>query len=88
MRLIDADKLRYELIMGHDLVGAKYTDFAETVDAVPVRHGRWIEVDVGDCCYSCSECGFPRDGYLLDVGNYCPKCGAKMDLEKENGRSK
>ena len=40
MRLIDADKLRHELIMGHDLVGAKYTDMAETVDAIPIE---WIE---------------------------------------------
>lgn len=55
-----------------------------TVDAEPVRHGKWIEVDVGDCCYRCSECGFIRDAYLLDIGNYCPKCGAKMDEGKEN----
>ena len=39
MRLIDADKLRHELIMGHDLVGAKYSDLAETVDAIPIE---WI----------------------------------------------
>lgn len=38
MRLIDADKLRHELIMGHDLVGAKYTDLAETVKAIPVEY--------------------------------------------------
>lgn len=37
MRLIDAEKLRHELIMGHDLVGAKYTDFAETVKAIPIE---------------------------------------------------
>ena len=36
MRLIDADKLRHELIMGHDLVGAKYSDLAETVEAIPI----------------------------------------------------
>lgn len=36
MRLIDADKLRHELIMGHDLIGAKYTDMADTVKAIPV----------------------------------------------------
>ena len=48
-------------------------------DAEPVVHGEWIEVDVGDCCYRCSECGFIRDAYLLDTSNYCPKCGAKMD---------
>ncbi len=40
MRLIDADKLRHELIMGHDLVGAKYTDLAETVKAITVE---WID---------------------------------------------
>ena len=39
MRLIDADKLRHELIMGHDLVGAKYTDMADTVEAIPIE---WI----------------------------------------------
>lgn len=37
MRLIDADKLRHELIMGHDLVGAKYIDLAETVKAIPIE---------------------------------------------------
>lgn len=40
MRLIDADKLRHELIMGHDLVGAKYTDMADTVKAIPIE---WIK---------------------------------------------
>ena len=40
MRLIDADKLRHELIMGHDLIGAKYTDMADTVEAIPIE---WIE---------------------------------------------
>ena len=40
MRLIDADKLRHELIMGHDLIGAKYTDMADTVKAIPID---WIE---------------------------------------------
>lgn len=37
MRLIDADKLRHALIMGHDLVGAKYTDMADTVKAIPIE---------------------------------------------------
>ena len=52
------------------------------VDVSPVQHGRWIPaVHVGDCCYRCSECQFLRDAYLLDIGNYCPNCGAKMDEE-------
>lgn len=86
MRLIDADKI---IITRQEYVGAltlkerlrRLLDSQPTVDAESVRHGRWIEVDVGDCCYRCSECGFIRDAYLLDIGNYCPKCGAKMDGE-------
>ena len=51
-------------------------------DVAPVRHGRWIPSDyTGDCCYTCSECGFECDAYLLDVGDYCPACGVKMDKE-------
>ena len=58
----------------------------KTADVAPVRHGRWTPADqTGDCCYTCSECGFERDAYLLDVGNYCPACGARMD-RKEDGR--
>ena len=53
---------------------------APAADVAPVRHGRWIPSDyTGDCCYTCSECGFERDAYLLDVGNYCPECGTLMD---------
>ena len=51
----------------------------QAADVVEVRHGRWIPSDyTGDCCYTCSECGFERDAYLLDVGNYCPNCGCCM----------
>ena len=88
MRLIDADKI---IITRQEYVGAltlkerlrRLLDSQPTVDAESVRHGRWIEVDIGDCCYRCSECGFIRDAYLLDIGNYCPKCGAKMDGERK-----
>lgn len=53
-------------------------------DVASVRHGRWIPSDyTGDCCYTCSECGFERDAYLLDVGNYCPACGARMSGKED-----
>ena len=56
--------------------------FLNSADVVPVKHGRWVPaLHVGDCCYRCSECQFLRDAYLLDIGNYCPKCGTKMDGE-------
>ena len=55
-------------------------------DVAPVVHGRW-EKQSG--LYSCSECGktCPYD-VQADVieywtCNYCPECGAKMDLEDE-----
>ena len=53
-----------------------------TVDAVEVKHGRWImgesipEEHGGGHIYSCSECG---DWYHDFVPKYCPNCGAKMD---------
>ena len=52
----------------------------KTADVVEVLHGEWIPIDVGDCCYRCSVCNFVRDAYLLEEDNYCPHCGAKMDL--------
>lgn len=48
-----------------------------TIEALPVKHGRWvhsIEVDADWVGYKCSECcefGAPS-------WNYCPNCGAKM----------
>lgn len=48
----------------------------------PVRHGRWKEPypnDIWDC-YECSCCGAKYDR----TQNYCPNCGAKMDLEVQH----
>ena len=55
---------------------------APAADVAPVRHGRWIEKDkyTFGVMYDCSIC----DNRILDNGhswNYCPNCGAKMDLE-------
>ena len=88
MRLIDADRA-LEIVRDQGIAHPNayhLTNYATlilreapTVDAVEVRHGYWIPaMHIGDCCYRCSECQFLRDAYLLDIGNYCPKCGAKM----------
>lgn len=45
------------------------------------KHGRWLPSDKGDCTYTCSECGFVRDAYILEENAYCPRCGAKMKEE-------
>lgn len=89
MRLIDADATIYALNVASrgdskDVIRNLVICFllaSPTVDAVPVRHGRWIvEYEVKDGrSMRCSECqmvfwvGSGRDG------NYCPNCGARMD---------
>lgn len=55
-----------------------------TVAVRPVVNGKWIPIDIGDCCYRCSNCDFVRDAYLLEKGTYCPNCGADMRTGEEN----
>ena len=54
---------------------------APAVDAVEVVPGRWIH-DINNL-YGCSECGERETMSHKKLKNYCPNCGAKMDL-KEN----
>lgn len=57
-----------------------------TVDAEPVRHGRWIETYAyGAWHYDCPFC---NEGYATKERekkpiNFCPDCGAKMDLKED-----
>lgn len=61
-----------------------------TADVEPVRHGRWdasgrYTFPSGATAVRCSECGcaLTESEYRLCNWNYCPVCGAKMDLEDE-----
>lgn len=59
-----------------------------SVDAVPVVHGKWVK-DEDSCHYdyylpyfdfNCSICGeIENDQHGLP--NYCPNCGAKMEVQ-------
>lgn len=99
-RCIDADKLRKDVL---DLPNP-YNGFSDTydkelivdlideqptVDAVPVRHGRWIDKPR---CHSsalwkypvveCSKCGAIFCDLInnhREIYHYCPKCGCVMD---------
>ena len=51
-----------------------------TADVAPVRHGRWIELENGDC--KCSLCGCYHHIWEAH-GYYCQHCGAKMDGNRE-----
>lgn len=58
---------------------------APTVDAEPVRHGRWIPVENDDMFCYCSECGTHEYRETIEVlrYDYCPYCGAKMNAERK-----
>ena len=87
MRLIDADELLkhkgncYD-INGHLLyaVGTGNIMAAKTID--PVKHGKWISVFIEYTDGSTgqrSECPFCNELQLI-WSNYCPNCGARLDL--------
>ena len=63
-----------------------------TVDAVSVRHGRWMEIPEAEM-FMCSECGEPGlsfdDVYVYDLkpANFCPNCGADMRKDGDHGKT-
>lgn len=55
-------------------------DDQPTIEAEPVRHGRWNYRHEDDWCY-CTACGTDAEesnGECLET-DYCPHCGARMD---------
>lgn len=55
---------------------------APIVDAVPVKHGRWVKNEEGD--YHCSECKaiVESDEKYRHYWIYCYHCGARMETEE------
>lgn len=51
-------------------------EYTPSADVAPVVHARWIPDGDLDYCSLCHCEKLSRDRY-----GYCPKCGAKMDLE-------
>lgn len=65
----------YEWLLG-------YTGVVLPADVQEVKHGKWILQD--DNKYAkCSECGVIRNIESQLGWNYCPNCGAKMDVEDD-----
>lgn len=90
MRLIDADKLKkhYSWWQGGTLAKTldemkrdfdTIIDLQPTVEAEPVKHGRWLKN--GDRYCECSVCH--HEGNISGQDNYCWYCGAKMDEVEE-----
>lgn len=109
-RLIDADALfakinRFDFT--EDLFGAGMARGiaramsailqAPTIEAEPVRNGRWVDRYGGkyvNPLYECSECkkkalykieidGLGKEQIVQALSDVCPNCGAKMDKEEE-----
>lgn len=86
-RLIDADSIPWDVdgVGEIPVITKEEIDEMPTVDAVPVRHGKWIyyyRIEQGRAL-RCSECKmvfWVGDGR---EGNFCPNCGAMMDERKE-----
>lgn len=103
MRLIDADALLESgicaeygyndngllLIPMRDVTNSIRN--APTIDAEPVRHGRWLYNSYPTVWYGhgeppewvCSEC----EERAYNTYDYCPNCGAKMDGEEDDENS-
>lgn len=73
------EKQRAEL---YSLIGVKEGDSVLAADVAPVVHGHWIRQDESFTRFKCSnpECGIEN---CSGFENYCPNCGAKMDIDEE-----
>lgn len=90
MRLVDADHFERVLMAMPDeelcedccYNVVNKLDEAPTIEAEPVKHGRWIDIpDKPEWDQKqCSICGDIR----CCQGKYCPNCGARMDREADD----
>ena len=72
------------------LMVTKMIQDAPTVEAEPIKHGRWKGMNknkYNDDEATCSICGVTfASGYSNPYWwDYCPNCGAKMDEEESEG---
>ena len=100
MRLIDAENLaevlnRYltQLRNSGISVGLRmgintcltFIKNANTIEAEPVKHGRWETNSDRPDSLICSICKCGFDMWKHDPHNYCPNCGAKMYGDRKEG---
>ena len=90
MRLIDGDELLTAFPVDDEPMLTKSCvrmtiRRMPTVDAVPVVHGRWIDIDSEMYTWKirCNKCGHERS--MMSTGQiypmYCEDCGARMDVK-------
>ena len=103
-RLIDVDAFKIEFcekcnnvscdapLTNTDCFTMYMLDNTPTIEAEPVRHGRWVPLSYDGYAdgypvydeWECSECHFACEGEGEPPLNYCPNCGAKMEGKNED----
>lgn len=92
MRVINIDKLEWFRVklQGQDeyciLIYKPHINDLDWFEAEPVRHAKWVHKYYPTVWYGsgeppewvCSEC----EDRAYNTYDYCPNCGAKMDLEE------
>lgn len=82
MRLIDADALQYS--DARDMLPTGQYITREEIDkaAEPIQQGHWILDKRGNwVCEFCGNAPYHSDMHNM---NYCPNCGAKLTIERDN----
>lgn len=94
VRLIDATQLHRKLMDDAAYDFSKklnlaqcllYVENAPTIEAEPVRHGRWIDKGEYAVCTECDgRSGTQYDGLepIALMTQFCQNCGAKMDMNE------
>ena len=92
-RLIDADALKDDILKSAVMIDDRgiqtgYEIAIElikkqpTIDAEPVRHGKWITEECLPGVAVCSICGHEIRGIGCQYTKYCDECGARMDKDE------
>lgn len=84
------DNYKGETLMNYEVADMieDCIDNAPTADVQEVKHGHWIGKPISgyaDC--KCSVCGAICNVHAsvgIPTQRFCPKCGAKIDLEEKN----
>lgn len=90
MRLIDADALKEcikKRLRNGMIIGWLFSiiDETPTIEVEPVKHGKWVSAERRPMTfYECSLCNDRWNYGAVIHMNYCPNCGAKMDLEEQD----
>lgn len=77
--IIEIPKFVYDMIKAtNKVIHADSEIVGEAIlNGTPLPKGHWIE---HENCYECSNCGIIRAKGKTGLYNYCPNCGAEMEV--------